>query len=468
MMRQRSIGRYLPATAVILVCLLGLTGCSARPALTALPVSIPSLPSLSPTVVPAEIGPAENAPTAQELLALPDAFRYEVTMRPAGLPDEPATVITGQYRAGAWSQSAQHGEDAAEDLVVARDRPAGPQQSFTRPAGDPIWTRWPGEGFDAGYGLASPFSVLRLYPLADQRAPGEADSLQGVADTVVKAQAMFSADTVQRLLDAGAAVVASDQEERSALIAQLTPLFVPQTVTYWAGAHGRIYQAAATLLTADPDGQPAPWLEVVWRFWGFDDPTITVAAPTTFVDAGGAEPADQPAAVASPETSLDPRTNLRVRVFALPGVPVEKDTVTVYPAGKKKPLGATDAQDAQFVLPAGIYDVRVQAGGSEQWLKGVAMLEGDLVSQDVVFDLGTLALTVVQNDATPKVDMVIYPAGQRATWADYRSENPASVQLTPGKYDVEVALPDFTGNKVVEGIEVRSGEVVSQTINLDK
>jgi hypothetical protein len=171
--------------------------------------------------------------------------------------------------------------------------------------------------------------------------------------------------------------------------------------------------------------------------------------------------------VASPEISLDPRTNLRVRVFALPGVPVEKDTVTVYPADKKKALGSTDAQDAQFVLPAGIYDVRVQAGGAEQWLKGVTMIEGDLVSQDVVFDLGTLALTAVQNGATPKVDMVIYPAGQRATWTDYRSGNPVSVQLTPGKYDVEVALPDFTGSKVVEGIEVRSGEVVSQTINLD-
>ena len=112
--------------------------------------------------------------------------------------------------------------------------------------------------------------------------------------------------------------------------------------------------------------------------------------------------------------------------------------------------------------------MKVEAGGAEEWLKGLATVEGSAVSQDVVFDFGTLALTVVQNGATPKVDIVIYPAGQRATWADYRSENPTSVYLRPGQYDVEVALPDFTGSKVVEGIEIRAGETVSRTIRLDK
>jgi len=389
-------------------------------------------------------------------------------MRPAGQPDEPATVITGQYREGAWSQSSRRGEDAAEDLIVARAGPGGPLWSYNRQAGETTWTRWPGEGFDAGYGLPSPFSVLRLYPLADERAPGEADALQGVTESVTKAQAVFTADTVQRLLRAGAFAVAADPDERSALEAQLTPLFVPQTVTYWAGAGGRVYQAAATLLAADPDGEPAPWLEVVWRFWGYDDPAITVAAPAAYAAADESAPAAQPAAAPTPEIALDPRTNLRVRVFALPDVPVEKAKVTVYPAGKKKALGSTDAQDAQFVLPAGTYDVLVEASGAEEWLKGLAMVEGDVVSQDVVFDFGTLALTVLQNGATPKVDMVIYPAGQRTSWADYRSENPTSVQLRPGKYDVEVALPDLTGSKVVEGIEIRSGETVSQTIRLDK
>ena len=74
--------------------------------------------------------------------------------------------------------------------------------------------------------------------------------------------------------------------------------------------------------------------------------------------------------------------------------------MTVYPAGKKETLGSTDAQDAQFVLPAGTYDVLVESGGAEEWLKGLAMVEGNVVSQDVVFDFGTLALSVVQNGAT--------------------------------------------------------------------
>jgi hypothetical protein len=466
MMRQRSIRFLWPAAAVIWLCLLWLAGCTAH---------LVPVPKLGPTSEPraVAVGAPTGAPTAaplveQDPLALPAAFRYEVTVRPAGVPDEPATVITGQYRDGAWSQSARRGEDAAEDLIVARAGPSGPFWSYTRLPGETTWTRWPGEGFDAGYGLASPFSVLRLYPLADERAPGEADSLQGVTESVTKAQAVFTADTVQRLLRAGAFAVATDPEERSALDAQLTPLYVSQTVTYWAGAEGRVYQAAATLLTLDPNGEPAPWQEVVWRFWGYDDPAITVAAPATYADADESAPAAQSAAAPTPEVALDPRTNLRVRVFALPGVPVEKVKVTVYPAGKKKALGSTDAQDAQFVLPAGTYDVLVEAGGAEEWLKGLAMVEGNVVSQDVVFDFGTLALTVVQNGATPKVDIVIYPAGQRQTWADYRAENPTSAYLRAGKYDVEVALPDFTGNKVVEGIEVRSGETVTRTIRLDK
>lgn len=457
-MSQRYVRSWQLAAAALLLCVLWLAGCAAPTV---------ALPVPRPTPAPTETLAAPT-PAAEDTLALPDAFRYEVTVRPTGLPDEPATVITGQYREGAWSQSARHGEGAAEDLIVTRDGLGGALWSYTRPVSETAWTRWPGEGFDAGYGLASPFSVLRLYPLADQRAPGEAHPLPGVTGNVIKAQAVFTADTVQRLLRAGVFAVATDPEERSALEAQLTPLFVPQTVTYWTAADGRVRQAAATLLTADPDGESAPWLEVVWRFWGYDDPAITIAAPAAYADADELASADQPAPTPSPEIALDPRTNLRVRVFALPGVPVEKVKVTVYSAGKKKALGSTDVQDAQFVLPAGTYDVQVESGGAEEWLKDVAMVEGNVVSQDVVFDFGTLALTVVQNGATPQVDIVIYPAGQRQTWADYRSENPTSAYLRAGKYDVEVALPDFTGNKIVEGIEVRSGETVSQTIRLDE
>ena len=142
--------------------------------------------------------------------------------------------------------------------------------------------------------------------------------------------------------------------------------------------------------------------------------------------------------------------------------------MTVYPAGAKKALGSTDAQDAQFVLPVGTYDVQVESGGAEEWLKGLAMVEGNVISQDVVFDFGTLALTVVQGDSTPKAghcDSSGWPAADLGRLSRRESD----LRLPPrGQYDIEVALPESTGNKIVEGIEVRSGETVSQTIRLDE
>ena len=81
-------------------------------------------------------------PIEQAIPTLPASFRYEVTVRPAGLPDEPATVITGQYREGAWSRH-RRGEDAAEDLIVAPDGSGGLLQSYTRSAGETTWTRGP-------------------------------------------------------------------------------------------------------------------------------------------------------------------------------------------------------------------------------------------------------------------------------------------------------------------------------------
>ncbi len=450
-MSKPPIRSRLAVAATLLVSLLWLAACGRAPA----PAPVPA-PTAEPT---------PGALTDEAILALPSAFRYEVTMRRAGAQDEPATVITGQYRGGAWSQSAARGEDPSEDLVVAPEGSGGPLHSYTRPAGDATWTRWPGPGFDAGYGLASPFSILRLYPLADQRAGGGPEAVAGVPEATTKEQVVFSAEAVQRLLSAGVSAVAQGAEERAALEEQLAPSVSPQTVTYWTGGSHRVYRAAATLLTADQAGAPAPWLEVIWRFWGYDDPGIAVAAPATYIDADVGVPASQPAAATSAEPVLDPKTNLRVRSFALPGLPLERATVTVFPAGKRKAVVALKAADAQFSLAPGTYDVQVQAGGAEEWLKEVKVIAESLVSQDVVFDFGTLALTVTQNGATPKVDIVIYPAGQRQTFVDWRSENPTAVQLAAGAYDVEVALPDYTGTKAFKGIEVQAGQTVTQTLD---
>ena len=423
---------------ILLALLTGMTGCgSARDA--------------EPTALPQ---------VEQDLLALPTAFRYEVTLRPAGASDEPATVITGQYRAGAWAQSSRRGKEAAEELIVSRE----PAESFTRSAAETTWTRWPGVGFDAGYGLSGPFAPLRLYALADQTAPGEADPASGAPVPTTKVQAVFLPQTVQRLLRSGVSAVASTPDERSALEEQLASLVVTQTITYWVSADNRIYQAAGTLLLAGADGQPTPWLEAGWKFSAYDDPTLAITAPADYRDATGLASVESAAPAA--EVELDPRATLRVRVFANPGVPPEKATVTVYPAGKRQPLGAAEATDAQFVLAPGSYDVLVQVDQAEEWLKGVTVTADDVASQDVVFDFGALVLTVMQNGAMPQVDIVIYPAGQRQTWVDWRTENPTTVRLRPGKYDIEVALPDYTGSKTLEGVEIGPGMTVTQTLEI--
>lgn len=443
--RLMSFRRLTLACLLILICLP--TACTPGPA-----------PAPSPAATPTPLPPVEP-----DLLLLSPAFRFEVTLRPAGASDEPPTIVSGQYRAGAFVQAARRGEDAAEELIVAADAADGAWHSYTRAAGETAWTRWPGVGFDAGFGLASPFSVLRLYPLADETARGEVASLPGVPEPTVKVQAVFSAATVARLLQAGASIVAADAETRSALETQLAPLLVPQTVMYWVTDSHRVYQAAATLLTVGSDGQPTPWLEVIWRFSGYDDPAIAVAAPIEFNDALAAAPDAQPAVAEQP---LDAATTLRVRVFDNPGVPATVAAVTIYPASKTTPVDSREMADAQFALPAGLYDVQVRAEKAEQWLKGIEVVAGGVASQDVLFDFGALTLTVTQNGATPQVDIVIYPAGQRQTWSDWRTENPTTVRLPAGKYDVEVALPDYRGSKAIEGIDVPAGETVAVSVDL--
>jgi hypothetical protein len=137
---------------------------------------------------------------------------------------------------------------------------------------------------------------------------------------------------------------------------------------------------------------------------------------------------------------------LRVRVFSDAGVPAGQAAVTVHPAGTRQALDSREAADAQFALPPGAYDVLVQAEDAEQWLKDLQVIEGGVNSQDVVFEFGTLTVTVTQDGATPQVDIVIYPAGQRQTMAAWKTENPTTVQLLAGLHDIEVALPDFTGS----------------------
>jgi hypothetical protein len=434
--------------------------------------------------MPAQDGEATTARTAQgapttsqpvQDAAWPaGAFRYEVRWRPAGEPDAPDTVVSGQYRDGAWQQTAQTGTATAQEMLTVGGK------MYTRPAGETTWTRWPGPDFDAAYGLASPFTVLRLFPLVQEAAAGEPAPVAGAGEATLRKQTRIAADSIAQVLDAGVAAVAPDAVSRATMTAQVGPAEVQQTVTYWVGASGRIYRAAATLLTQDiaavagrptsaaggqPAGAPAPWIEITWRFWDYEDPGIAIRAPTDFADPAGAQAGGTPPGQATPEQTMN--ADLTVHVFAAPGIPAQELAVTVYGAGNtRQPLGESSEANASFNLPAGRYDVRVQMDYADEWLHGLPVSPGQPVSRNVVFDFGTLRLSVKHKGVPAAVDIVTYPAGDRANWVDWRSDNPATIALRAGQYDVEIASGEPKANQTIKGLVIKPGEVTAKTVEL--
>jgi hypothetical protein len=84
----------------------------------------------------------------------------------------------------------------------------------------------------------------------------------------------------------------------------------------------------------------------------------------------------------------------------------------------------------------------------------------------VTFDFGTLSLTVLRGGNTIPVDIVTYPAGNHKSWVDWRSENPATVSLRAGLYDVEIAYDNYKGHRMVTNLRVNAGQITSQVIDL--
>jgi hypothetical protein len=437
------------------------------------PTPLPPTPVPIPSPISPDMAAVAPMPAAEISLALPGAFRYEVTLRLVGPADMPPTVITGQYRDGNWLQAAHSGTQLAEESIVAGDPQAGPAQtgqarhSFTRPAGATVWTRWPGVGFDAAYGLTSPFAVLRLFPLADDKTPAVLEPVPGAPEATFRTQVVVSAANVKRLLAASIAELTPDAETRAVLEMQVALLAVQQTITYWVGEDGRIYRAAATLLATDETGQPAPWLEITWRFWGYDDPSIAIVPPSDYLDAPGLAIAGEPQPTPRPPRTATADGNLVVRVFSAPGVPAEDLAVTVYPAGEaRQPLDWRNEHVARFTLLPGRYDVLVQMDYAEEWLRDVTIATGTTATRDVVFDFGVLELTVTREGVTIPVEIVIYPSGDRQNWVDWRSDNPTLFRLRAGTYDVEIAYADYTAKQTVTGLVVRPGEATREAVEL--
>ncbi len=453
---------------IILLLLVVSTACIAQG------VPPPPLPTAAVPAIEAEATTDNSSGmprlTGEEvaLLALPAAFRYEVVLRNDPAAENTETVIGGQYRAGSWAQTSRREGAAIEELIVAPDPATGSSHSYTRVISDTAWTRWPGVSFDAAFGLASPFTLLRLYGLVE-----DSDAVMSGPDPAdppgtVRTQVGFPAGTVERLLKAGVAAVAPDPQARAALEAQVAAYFAPQTVTYWTAgddAARRVAQAAATLVSLGPDGEPTPWVEIVARYADYDGPSIAVAAPAEVVDI--ADVAGE-SLVAEQAAELAPGVNLRVRVFANAGALAGDSVVAVYKAGRKTLVDEKLGPDAQFTLAPGQYDVLVRVDSSDEKLEGIAISPEVLVSHDVLFDFGTLTISATVGDAAPAIDAVVYPSGERHNFAGYESTNPATFQLPAGVYDVEVGTQDGSFVASLTGIEVRAGLATMQVVELDR
>jgi hypothetical protein len=159
--------------------------------------------------------------------------------------------------------------------------------------------------------------------------------------------------------------------------------------------------------------------------------------------------------------------SLYVNVYASPGIPAQELAVTVYAAGDNvEPVAWQNTAVAEFALPPGRYDVLVQVYYAEEWLRNVEVSDGQTARRDVVFDFGVLQLSARQDDRLVPVDFVTYPSGDRQNWVDWRSDNPTSIQLRAGTYDIEVAYADSEETEIVTGLVIRAGEVTAKEIEI--
>ncbi len=480
MHRRRSVLNRTHIIVPLALFLVAAAGCSSRPVPTVTPSPIVTTPVPLPVLVTSTPSPVPTAviastPSPEQLTSWPTgSFRYEERLKPSGQGGGQETLVSGRYREGSWQENARTGGGASQELIVSGG------DSYTRPAGEATWTHWPGIGFDAAYGLTAPLTVLRLYPLAGRSTRPVLDLVPGAPEPTFRVESLITAATVKQVMQAGVRASIASAAGQSSLSAQLASTIVDQTITYWRGESGRVYQASASLMAAGSDGSATPWMEVTWRFWNYDDPEIVVSAPAQSrpaVDASGGQLAtpgsDNEAASAKPtRTALAPASaagaaKLTVDVFAAPGIPAENLAVTVYPAGDAdNPVETLADPSARFSLAPGRYDVRVQMNYAEQWLRGLDVSVEEPNRQSVTFDFGTLQLSVQRGGAAIPVDIVTYPAGDRQDWVDRRSDNPASIALRAGTYDVEITYVDQAAKQTVEGLVIKAGAVIAKTIEV--
>ena len=231
-----------PATATVDVQTIAQVLAAAADASTGAPLGTPAVTAAG---VPATVSalpvstPLTGTTPLASLTGLPaGSFRYEVRLKPAGEPNIPETVVSGRYRDGSWQETARTGDGDPQELIVSGG------DTYTRPTGETTWTRWPGIGFDAAYGLTAPLTVLRLYPQAARSDRPVLDLVPGAPEPTFRAQTLIGAATVDQATQAGVRATVADAAGQASLNEQLKPMAVDQTITYWRGESGRIYKAS--------------------------------------------------------------------------------------------------------------------------------------------------------------------------------------------------------------------------------
>lgn len=112
-------------------------------------------------------------------------------------------------------------------------------------------------------------------------------------------------------------------------------------------------------------------------------------------------------------------------------------------------------------VPAGTYDIRVQAigfkGNVQQILKGIEISEGQTVEKNVDFSVGELSVKVTRNGELSDATVNVYSTGpgQRERVAGGRSytrpqSNPIVLKITPGEYDIIIKSVEISSRPVEE------------------
>ncbi len=173
-----------------------------------------------------------------------------------------------------------------------------------------------------------------------------------------------------------------------------------------------------------------------------------------------------------------PRGELRVTAMRN-GKPIPGRMEVFKPGAAQSLLSSRTVQikaDAGTVLEPGTYDVTVidaeTAGKPEVALKGIEIERGAVVEKVADFSGGKVVLGVMRNGE--KVTGAIYvsdPAtGKRVTGSDTSVNNPETVNLQPGTYDIKVTCGGLPGEPSVEykGIVIDNGTVVKRTADFSE